>query len=125
MKKEKTDRKRINCGLRLRLRIVGLSGDAFGPGKAQLLEEIEKTGSLREAAAALEMSYMKAWRLTNAMKANFRAPLLEKSRGGSTRGGTQLTESGRKVLAIYHRMTSQADRAAQKEWKTLSTFLKK
>jgi len=86
---------------------------------------VEKTGSLREAAARLEMSYMKAWRLANAMNENFRAPLLEKSRGGSTGGGTQLTEFGRKVLTAYHRMTSRADQAAQTDWKAFSAFLKK
>jgi molybdate transport system regulatory protein len=119
-----TKRKSINRSLRLRIRVVGIAGDALGPGKAQLLEEVARTGSLRQAASCLEMSYMKAWRLAEAMNRNFRAPLLEKSRGGSNRGGTQLTELGRKALMTYQRMTSRADQAAQRDWKALSALLK-
>lgn len=104
--------------------MVGVAGDALGPGKAQLLEEVAKTGSLREAAFRLEMSYMKAWRLAEAMNDNFRAPLLKKTRGGSKRGGTQLTELGRKALMTYQRMTSRAGQAAQRDWKELSALLK-
>lgn len=110
--------------MRLRIRVVGIAGDALGPGKAQLLEEVARTGSLRQAASCLEMSYMKAWRLAEAMNRNFRAPLLEKNRGGSNRGGTQLTELGRKALMTYQRMTSRADQAAQRDWKALSALLK-
>jgi hypothetical protein len=43
----------------LRTRVVGLPGDALGPGKPQLSEAIAKTGSLRYAAEELEMSYMR------------------------------------------------------------------
>ena len=41
---------------------------------------------------------MKAWQLANAMNANFRIPLLEKTRGESSKGGTRLTDFGRKAL---------------------------
>lgn len=120
-----TRRNLTNCSLRLRIRVVGTAGDAFGPGKAQLLEEVAKTGSLRRAAAELGMSYMKAWRLANAMNANFRLPLLERTRGGNNRGGTRLTEFGQKTLETYHRMMSRASQAAQMEWKAFSALLKK
>ncbi len=120
-----TQRKSNRGGLHLRIRVVGTAGDALGPGKAQLLEAVARTGSLRQAAAELEMSYMKAWRLANAMNVNFRSPLLETSRGGNLRGGTQLTALGQKALAAYHRMTARATEAAQKEWKALAVLLKK
>ena len=106
-------RKATTRGLCLRLRVVGVAGDALGPGKAQLIEEVAGTGSLREAAFRLEVSYMKAWRLAEAMNDNFRSPLLKKSRGGSNRGGTRLTELRRKALMTYHRMTSRAGQAAE------------
>jgi hypothetical protein len=67
--------------------VVGVNGDAFGPGKAQLLEQIQQTGSLREAAVRLQMSYMKAWRLANRMNENFREPLLEKNPRRSCKRG--------------------------------------
>jgi molybdate transport system regulatory protein len=99
--------------------VAGLAGDALGPGKAQLLEEVTRTGSLREAASRLEMSYLKAWRPAEAMNENFRAPLLEKTRGGNNREGTQLTELGQKALMTYQRMNSRAGQAAQIEWEAL------
>jgi hypothetical protein len=34
-------------GIRLRIRVLGITGDAFGPGKAQLLEQVAKTDGLR------------------------------------------------------------------------------
>jgi molybdate transport system regulatory protein len=86
--------------------VLGVNGDAFGPGKAQLLEQIQQTGSLRESAARI--SYMKAWRLANTMNENFREPLLEKTRGGRAKGGTSLTRTGHRVLAIYQRMSARA-----------------
>ena len=110
--------------LQLRIRVVGIEGDALGPGKAQLLEQVQETGSLNKAAARLEMSYMKAWRLAEAMNENFLEPLLEKTRGGSARGGTCLTPTGRKVLAIYHRMCAKAEEAAQVDWKTFLSLMK-
>ena len=121
----KPNRKSADQGIRLRIRVLGVTGDAFGPGKAQLLEEVAKTGSLRKAATRLHMSYMKAWRLANAMNENFREPLLEKFRGGSSRGGTQLTDFGRKALAAYQQMTTRARSAALKDWKALSSLLKR
>jgi molybdate transport system regulatory protein len=120
-----TQRKSTQGGLHLRIRVMGKAGDALGPGKAQLLEAVARTGSLRQAAMEMEMSYMKAWRLANAMNTNFREPLLEKNRGGNLRGGTQLTALGQTVLASYHRMTFLANQAAQKEWKVFAALLKK
>jgi molybdate transport system regulatory protein len=70
------------------------------------------------------MSYMKAWRLAKAMNENFLEPLLEKTRGGSTKGGTSLTPAGHKVLAIYHRMCAKAEKAVQVDWKTLMSLMK-
>jgi molybdate transport system regulatory protein len=104
--------------------VVGVNGDAFGPGKAQLLEQIQQTGSLREAAVRLQMSYMKAWRLANRMNENFREPLLEKTRGGRAKGGTSLTLTGHRVLTIYQRMSARAVKAAQADWKALKKRLR-
>ena len=108
----------------MRIRVLGVNGDAFGPGKAQLLEQIQQTGSLRESAARLRISYMKAWRLANTMNENFREPLLEKTRGGRAKGGTSLTRTGHRVLAIYQRMSARALKAAQADWKVLAPLLK-
>ena len=60
-------------------------------GKADLLDAVARTGSIRAAAEALEMSYMRAWTLIRTMNAAFRSPLVEKIRGGAGQGGARLT----------------------------------
>ena len=106
--------------LRPRLRVVAADGTiVLGPGKADLLDAIARTGSIRAAAGELEMSYMRAWTLVRTMNAAFRSPLVEKERGGTEKGGAQLTERGRSVLALYRRMEEKATRAAQPLWEKL------
>ena len=91
----------------------------LGPGKADLLEAIGRTGSIRAAAESLGMSYMRAWTLVRTMNAAFRAPLVEKERGGAGQGGAQLTESGERVLALYRKMEEKAGRAVERLWEEL------
>lgn len=91
----------------------------MGPGKADLLDAIAKSGSIRAAAEELGMSYMRAWTLVKTMNAAFRAPLVEKERGGSAQGGAALTARGRRVLELYRGMEEKAARAIREEWQKL------
>ncbi len=110
--------------LRPRIRIVGEDGTiVLGPGKADLLDAISRTGSIRAAAGELGMSYMRAWTLVRTMNEAFRAPLVEKVRGGSEQGGAQLTASGEKVLRLYRKMEEKAARAAEAVWEKLEEEL--
>ena len=77
---------------------------ALGPGKVDLLDAIERTGTLASAAEELGMSYMRAWRLVQTMNACFREPLVETARGGAARGRATLTETGREVRGLYRKM---------------------
>lgn len=86
---------------RLRLRIVFGSHGMMGPGKAELLERIERTGSIAAAGREMGMSYKRAWTLVETLNAMFRAPLVRGSRGGARGGGASVTETGRAVLAEY------------------------
>src|SRR5512142_1431250 len=69
----------------LRPRIRATRGDVIliGPGKADLLEAIAETGSIRSAAERIGMSYMRAWSLVRTLNENFREPLVERTRGGA------------------------------------------
>lgn len=91
----------------------------LGPGKADLLEQIDRAGSLAAAAAAMDMSYMRAWTLVRTMNACFREPLVALSRGGPAQGGATLTPTGREVLALYRSMESAALAAAEDAWRNL------
>ncbi|MFL6247153.1 MAG: winged helix-turn-helix domain-containing protein [Thermoanaerobaculia bacterium] len=114
----------MHYSLRPRIRIVGNDGTIIlGPGKADLLDAIARTGSIRAAAGELGMSYMRAWTLVRTMNAAFRAPLVEKERGGPAQGGAQLTAAGRKVLELYRRMEEKAAKAAEPSWTRMKELL--
>jgi molybdate transport system regulatory protein len=107
----------VRYELRPRLRVVDEKGTiVLGPGKADLLEAIARTGSIRGAAEELAMSYMRAWSLVRTMNEAFREPLVEKERGGTAKGGAQLTRHGQRVLKLYRRMEEKAARAVEPLW---------
>jgi molybdate transport system regulatory protein len=85
---------------------------AFGPGKADLLDQIAATGSISAAAKAMSMSYSRAWQLVNQMNRAFKRPLVEAATGGKRGGGATLTNEGVEVLALYRRMQAELDGAA-------------
>ncbi|HEX2061776.1 MAG TPA: LysR family transcriptional regulator [Thermoanaerobaculia bacterium] len=107
----------MHYSLRPRIRIVAEDGTiVLGPGKADLLDAIARTGSIRAAASELGMSYMRAWTLVRTMNDAFREPLVEKVRGGTEKGGAQLTAHGESVLRLYRRMEEKAARAVEPLW---------
>lgn len=87
---------------------VTLSDTAYiGPGRADLLELIERTGSISAAGKAMGMSYKRAWSLVRALNEGFGQVLVESRRGGAEQGGAQLTEAGRFVLERYRSMQAK------------------
>lgn len=87
---------------------VTLNATAYlGPGRADLLEHIERTGSISAAGKAMNMSYKRAWGLVRALNEGFGIVLVEASRGGSTQGGAHLSEAGHAVLAHYRTMQTR------------------
>ena len=96
----------------------------FGPGKADLLERIRETGSIAEAAKAMEMSYMRAWQLVKGMNRGWAEPLVTTARGGSKRGGTVVTETGLEVLRLYRELAATTDAAARSAVKKFDALLK-
>jgi molybdate transport system regulatory protein len=100
------------------------SGSALGPGMVQLLEGIVKHGSLRRAAAAMGMSYRKAWLLIQSVQKTFDGPVVTAEVGGATGGGTVLTELGTNLLKLYHRVESRAADATKAELDQLSAMIR-
>ena len=96
---------------RLRLRIVFAPGTWIGPGKAELLERIARTGSIAAAGREMGMSYKRAWQLVEALNGMFREPLVESTRGGAKGGGATVTETGRRVLSAYRDVVEAAQAA--------------
>jgi molybdate transport system regulatory protein len=120
----KTKRSAKPPELRPRFRIQAGKAIAFGPGKADLLEQIAATGSIGSAASRMGMSYMRAWSLVRDMNKYFREPVVMAARGGSQRGGATLTKTGRQALTAYRRMEQRSLKAARTDWQTLKKLLR-
>jgi molybdate transport system regulatory protein len=96
---------------------------AIGPGKADLLAAIARTGSISAAAREMKMSYRRAWLLVEAMNAAFRRPLVETLTGGRSGGGARVTRLGEEVLRRYRLMEGKASRAVAPDLKHLSRLI--
>jgi molybdate transport system regulatory protein len=107
-----------------RLRVMWGDEIALGPGKVELLRHIQSSGSILRAAKAMDMSYMRAWKLLKTTENCFKRPLVKKSRGGKTGGNAQLTATGEKALALYQKMENDCLNATTDTWETLLRELK-
>jgi len=96
---------------------------AIGPGKADLLEAIARSGSISASARAMGMSYRRAWLLVEAMNAVFRQPLVETLTGGQGGGGARLTPVGEEVLHRYRAMEAKAARSVAGELKRFTGLI--
>jgi len=76
----------------------------FGPGRAALLDAIDRTGSISAAAREMDMSYRKAWSMLKASEERLGQELLQGSRGGKGGGGTTLTALGRDLRDTFCRI---------------------
>jgi molybdate transport system regulatory protein len=94
-----------------------------GPGRADLLQFIDETGSISAAGKRMGMSYKRAWSLVQALNEGFGAPLVEASRGGSGQGGAVLTEDGHAVLRHYRAMEEATRRAIAPDVAALGKLL--
>jgi len=117
-----TQRKKVE----VRPRIRATRGEVIliGPGKADLLAAVEETGSIRNAADKIGMSYMRAWSLVRLMNKTFRAPLVQRTRGGAAGGGAALTPLGAKVLRLYQEMEKRAAKAIGPVWRRIAAELR-
>jgi molybdate transport system regulatory protein len=108
-----------------RIRILFGSAFAIGPGKADLLQAIEQTGSISAAARNMGMSYRRAWLLIDTMNQCFREPVVDTATGGKGGGGAQITPFGRSVLQTYRAMEASASTTIAKRMSAFSRLLRK
>ena len=108
---------------RPRLRVLLGTEIAIGPGKADLLDAIARSGSISAAAREMGMSYRRAWNLVEVMNRSFRNPLVETLTGGSGGGGAQVTELGADVLTRYRAMETKAAVAVAPEMKAFARLM--
>jgi molybdate transport system regulatory protein len=106
-----------------RIRVVFETGEMIGPGKAELLERTQTTGSIAAAGREMGMSYKRAWQLVETMNSTFREPVVRSTRGGARGGGAIVTSVGAKVLAEYRSLEVEAERVGRKHLKRLTGLL--
>lgn len=98
--------------LKIKLQIMCGIEIAMGPGKADLLDAIDREGSISAAGRALGMSYRRAWLLVDTMNRCWQAPLVAAVPGGAAGRGAQVTPFGSKVLRHYRSLQAHAGEAA-------------
>jgi molybdate transport system regulatory protein len=106
-----------------RFRVLIGRNIAIGPGKAELLEHIQQSGSISEAAKRMDMSYMRAWTLVKTMERCFREPLVKVARGGARHGGAELTANGKRALELYRKMEADGLKATAETRRRLLRLL--
>jgi molybdate transport system regulatory protein len=85
----------------------------FGLGLLRLLQGVEQTGSLLQAASALDMSYRSAWGRLKTAERRLGEALLERTPGAGRHGGSRLTPTGRRLLERYGTLVEQITRSSE------------
>jgi molybdate transport system regulatory protein len=99
--------------LRLKSRhwIVNDEGDIIiGEGRREILENIEKTGSLNKTAKIMKMSYKGVWSKIKVTEDYLQVRIVETNR----KRGSQLTKEGKVLLEKYNSLKSKCVEADDK-----------
>jgi molybdate transport system regulatory protein len=104
--------------IRLNLRLTFPGGAPLSHGKAELMELIRDTGSIRQAAAKMDMSYRRAWLLVDELNHLFQEPAIGTKQGGKSGGGAVLTPFGEELLKRFRAMEARTMKAlaADLDW---------
>ncbi|GAB2773176.1 hypothetical protein GCM10027275_15170 [Rhabdobacter roseus] len=77
------------------------AGRFLGPGRVELLQRIEQSGSINKAANQMGMSYKKAWEMVQSMNAQAGTPFVLTQTGGEKGGGAKITPAAQGYIAYY------------------------
>ena len=100
----------------VRVRIYFGQNLAIGPGRIELLEGVQRSGSLAQAARDMGMSYRRAWLLMQSLNESLRSPASLAARGGRRGGGATVTPTGRALIETFRRMENKATRNITKRF---------
>jgi len=102
-----------NLRYSFRLYIVLGGRRVLGKGGAQILEAVDRLGSISAAASELQMSYRFVWNYVRRMEERLGKQVIVTRRGGALHnrrkggGGTELTRIARTLLESYTMTESQ------------------
>jgi len=101
--------------IRTRIWVDEKDGPFLGIGRVVLLEKINETGSITNAAKEIKMSYRQAWQLVEDMNKRAEKPLVEKILGGKNGGGAMVTVAGKRAIAAYYKLEQKIKKFVAKE----------
>ena len=96
--------------------VISREEDFFGPGVYDLLKYIDETGSIQAAAAKMNMSYSKGWKIINRAEKELGYELLERRHGGKSGGKCTVTEKGKSLMKRYRQMEKETRDCLQKSF---------
>lgn len=104
----------------VRLRVDFATLCCVGPGKIALLEAIQRTGSLSQAARELGMSYLRGWQLLRSVNSSFRVAVVTTATGGRGGGGASITPFGRELIGCYRAFEHDAQTRALRAFRAIA-----
>ena len=97
--------------LRYKLWIEKDGEKVFGDGPLDILHRVERTGSLRQAAEEINMSYSQAWNLIKDLEKRLGFNLLKRKVGGERGGGSEITEEARELMMKFEIFRGRAEQS--------------
>ncbi len=92
----------------------------FGPGPVELLEKINDTGSINQAAKQMQMSYKKAWEIITMLNTGSDKPFVITQTGGSSGGGSVISGEAKEMIQWYRQLRERFKTFIEKETEKLN-----
>lgn len=85
----------------------------LGRGRVELLERIKASGSIRQAALQMKMSYKQAWDQINYLNDNIAEPAVISHRGGKGGGKAVVTPTGESLILLFYEIDQKFQKFLQ------------
>jgi molybdate transport system regulatory protein len=89
---------------------------ALSDYRVRLLRLVDETGSLADAAAAMQLSYRRAWGKLKEIEQNLGVKLVESAVGGAGGGSSRLTAEGRQFVERYERFRAAVEQDVARDF---------
>jgi len=107
--------------IHLKLAILNEQGLPFmGRGPVQLLQGIERLGSINQAAKEMDLSYVKALNIIKKMETSLGGKILETKIGGKTHGGSKLTPLAKKFSVLFTAYETEVTNFAREKFTVIN-----
>ena len=97
------------------LRVFNGEEKLVGPGKLELLQFIQETGSISQAAKKMGLSFKKAWDRVNSLNQLCESPIVQAHSGGAKGGKTVVTPAGIELMEAFQRLQSNFNRFLEEQ----------